>query len=391
MNPNTGTRSLGIIKAYTFFTYGSLAILSVYFPLYFSELGLSKLEIGMIMAGGPIISIFANPLWGYVSDRRQNIRITLIVLFIGSLALIQGAFLVRSFWPLFGVMLLFFFFQSPTNSQGTSLILNSIEGTPRKFGSFRLYGSLGYAVIALGAGPLFARTGSGMLIASYSALLLVALFFTAFMPRGRETASANAFTARGYRQIFRNRAFFAFVLLGVFISIPNSVNSTFVSIYIRELGGSDVMVGWGSFLSSFFEIPVFLLLDRLVKKNSRFLLAGLGVVSVLFSLRWLLMSLAAAPIHILFTQLLHSVSFGIYSYLGTTLTSLWVPSEYRASGQAIFTLTWGGLSGIVAGFAGGWLYDAAGAELLYRSSAAMALIGAMGFFRLLRIHSRISK
>jgi len=361
-----------------------MAVFSVYFPLYFSEIGLSKLQIGMIMAGGPVLSILANPFWGYVSDRRQNIRMTLVVLLACSLATVQGAFLVHSFWALTAVMLVFFFFQSPLSSQGTSLILNSIEGTERKFGSFRLFGSLGYAVIALAAGPLVARTGSGLIEAAYSGLLLIALVLTLWLPKGHDSNVVNAFTARGYGQIFRNRSFVVFVALGVFLSVPNSVNSTFVSLYIRELGGSDVMVGWGSFLSSIFEIPVYLLLDRVVKRNSRSLLAGLGVVSVLFSVRWLLMSLASAPIHILLTQLLHSVSFGIYSYLGTTLTSLWVPAEYRASGQAVFTLTWGGLSGIIAGFAGGWLYDAAGAALLYRLGAAMALIGALGFFALLR-------
>ncbi|MEO3943904.1 MFS transporter [Gorillibacterium sp. CAU 1737] len=376
--------SLFSLKLYNLFTYGSLAVLSVYFPLYFSELGLSKLEIGMIMAGGPMISIFSGPFWGYVSDRRQNIRMTLVILLLGSLVVVQGAFQLRAFWPLFALMLVFFFFQSPTNSQGTSLMLNAIEGTTHKFGRLRLYGSLGYAVIALGAGPLLARSGNGMLIFAYSALLSAALFTTMFLPKGHETAAAHPFTGQGYQEIFRHRGFVLFLLLGVFVSIPNAVNSTFVSLYIRELGGSDVMVGWGSFLSAFFEIPVFLLLDRIVRKNSRYLLAGLLLVSLLFSLRWYLMSLATAPIHVLLTQMLHSVSFGVYTYLGTTLTSLWVAPQYRASGQALFTLTWGGFSGIVAGFAGGLLYDTVGAAMLYRLGTGMAFIGAAGFLWLVR-------
>ncbi len=360
-----------------------MAVLQVYFPLYFSEIGLSKLQIGMIMAGGPVLSVFANPFWGYVSDRRQNIRMTLVILLTGSLLLVQGVSAARSFWPLTAVMLVFFFFQSPLTSQGTSLILNAIEDTDRKFGGFRLFGSLGYAVVALGAGPLFARIGSGWATAAYSCLIVIALAAAVGLPRGGEAKVGSAFSAKGYGQIFRNRPFVLFVLLGVFLSVPNSVNSTFVSLYIRELGGSNAMVGWGSFLSAFFEIPVFLLLDRLVKRNSRYLLAGLSLVSVVFALRWLFMSLATHPIHILLTQMLHCVSFGVYSYLGTTLTSLWVPAEYRASGQAVFTLTWGGLSGIIAGFAGGWLYDAAGASVLYRLGAVMALVGAFGFALLL--------
>ena len=78
----------------------------------------------------------------------------------------------------------------------------------------------------------------------------------------------------------------AFIGLGVLVSVPNAMNSTFMSLYIVEMGGDKQMVGWAIFTSSILEVGVFLLLDRLLKRKMSMLLASLILISVLFALRW---------------------------------------------------------------------------------------------------------
>lgn len=388
LNTNTtpSNRSLNVLKFYQFFQFGALSIVFVYFPLYFSEMGLNKLEVGMIMAGGPLISILANPIWGFVSDRSQNIRKTIIILLLGNFVVAQLVFNLNTFTLLFACMLMFFFFFSPLTAQSNSLVLNSIDGTRYKFGAFRLWGSLGYALIALGAGAVIHSGGTGRLWFIYSLLLIMSLLFTIGMPRGKVVTSSSAPAAeKGYGSLYTNKLFMLFIVLGIVVSVPNSINNTFVSIYIQELGGTGISVGLSAFLSSFFEIPVFLLLDRFIKQKTRFMLTCLAVVSLLFSLRWVLMSSAMEPSHIMLIQVMHCITFGAYYYLGTTLTSLMVDSRYRASGQALFALTWAGVSGVVAGFAGGWLYETLGAKTMYSISAIVALCGSAGFLLLLRM------
>ena len=94
-----------------------------------------------------------------------------------------------------------------------------------------------------------------------------------------------------------------------------------------------------------------------MKKHIPTMIGALVFISLLFVLRWYLMSIATTPIQIIILQLLHSVTFGGYFYIGTTLTAELIPVELRASGQAVFALvfTWGGISGIIAGFVGGWI------------------------------------
>jgi PPP family 3-phenylpropionic acid transporter len=360
--------------------YGTIAILTAYFPVYFEEIGLSKVEIGMVMAVGPFISIFANPFWGYWSDRLQNVKRILTILLIGNLLSTIVVFQLREFVIIFLVMLLFFFFNTPTFSQSNSLILNAIEGTKFKFGAFRWWGSLGWALIAVAAGPVIARTGITNLWILYGAMMIVSLFFTVGLPQGKVTSKPREERQSYWKVISSSKLFFVFVVLGVLISVPNSINNTFSSLYITELGGSKQLIGWSAFLSAIFEIPVFLLLDRYLKKSKNAMIGGLAIVSMLFVLRWALMSLAVSPLQIIFIQTLHCMTFGGYYYIGTSLTAMLIPSEYRATGQAIYALTWGGISGMIAGLSGGWMFENIGPQKMYAISAVVTIIGVLGFF-----------
>ncbi|GIP31596.1 MFS transporter [Paenibacillus sp. J2TS4] len=381
------TRQFFILKMFNFFIYATIAILFTFLPLYFKEMGLETIQIGMIMAGGPFISIIANPFWGYWSDRLQNIRRILVIMLLGNLIVIQAVFHWSGSGILVPAMIVFFFFQSPLFSQSNSLILNAIEGTSYRFGAFRLWGSLGWAVSAVAAGWLLQGIGLDRLGPVYSLLLICSLAFTFGLPRGNATAIGQI-PNKGYRALFANKYFIAFLLLGVLISIPNSINSTFVSLYIAELGGTESMIGWSAFLSAAFEAPVFLLLDRYLKRNPVTMIACLVLVCLLFAIRWFLMSAVTGAGQIVLTQILHCVSFGSYYYIGTQLTAQMVPRELRATGQAAYALTWAGVSGIVAGVVGGWLFSAVGPRTMYGIGAGISLLGMIGFAILWRQMSK---
>lgn len=148
---------------------------------------------------------------------------------------------------------------------------------------------------------------------------------------------------------------------------------------ITDMGGEASLIGWSAFLSSIFEIPVFLLLDRYLRINVRTMMLCLVGISVLFALRWFLMSGVDSAQQIIYIQMLHCLTFGGYYYIGTQLTSLLVPSEFRASGQAVYALTWGGLSGIAAGFIGGWMFQQVSPQSMCFVCGTMAVAGIIGF------------
>jgi len=91
------------------------------------------------------------------------------------------------------------------------------------------------------------------------------------------------------------------------------------------------------------------------------------------------MAEATLPLEVAAIQVLHCITFGGFFYVGTQLTLLLLPRPYRATGQAVYTLTWSGLSGVLGAFVGGWLFQSFGAEAMYRTGMLFALIGAVGF------------
>lgn len=376
MGPNN---RYSIIKAFNLFIFGALSIYSTFFALYLQEIGWSTLEIGTLMAGGPIVSLIANPFWGYMSDRFRNLRMVLIIMLVCAMLLLQVVFLLQSHTLIYLTMLAFFFFQVPLFSQSNSLILNAIEGTRYNFGSFRLWGSLGWAVMAATAGPVIGRIGIEQLWILITAMMLISLLFALGLPRGETRSRGEKKEKANYRSIFANRTFILFLAMGLVLSIPNSMNHTFIGLYIAELGGQAGMIGWAAFISSIFEIPVFLLLDRYLKRDVKTMMFCLIFVSVLFAVRWLVMAGASSAMQVMVAQLLHSFTFGCFYYIGTQLTALLVPAEFRASGQAVYALVYGGLSGLVAGLAGGWLFQEMGASSMYSAGMLMAVLGLAGF------------
>lgn len=376
------TKPILTLKYFNFALYGSISILMTFFPLYFQTTGLSEVQIGLIMASGPFISILANPSWGYWSDRLQNLRLILIVMLIGNLSVVQFVFHfnVGSMTWVFTAMLIFFFFQTPMFSQSNTLILNAIEGTTHKFGAIRFWGSLGYAVMAVLAGPLLSWLGVDNLWILYTLLILITIGICTRLPRGKIVGVKKIKRGEYRKVLFGSTYFLIFILIGIFISVPNSINQMFVSLYIDQLGGSISMIGLAAFTSAILEIPVFILLDRFLKKNTSTMFGILVIVSLLYTLRWFLMAMATEPIHIILIQSLHAISFGGYFYIGTILTAHLIPANMRASGQAIYAISWAGISGAIAGLIGGWMYQEFGAKTMYSITTVISLIGAFGLF-----------
>lgn len=365
------------MKWFMFFIFGTVSILMTFFPFYLQHLGFEKSAIGMLMAAGPLVSIIANPFWAYWSDRTQNIRLMLLIMLSSNFLIILGIFQLEQYAWVYGGMLAFFLFQTPIFSQSSSLILNAIEGTPYKFGSYRVWGSIGWAIMAIAAAPVVAYVTIDRLWMVYCVMMLISLALCFRLPKGGTEALVRR--SSGFRALLRNRTFMIFLLISILISTPNGLNGTFVSIYIKELGGATWLIGWSAFLMAIFEVPVFLLLDRYLKKNIHTMLTMLAVVSGIFALRWFLMSWVTAPWQIISLQISHGITFGVYYYVGTNLTSFFVSASHRATGQATYTLAWNGISGIIAGFLGSHFLQAFGYHTTYQAGMVMAFIGMICF------------
>lgn len=378
-NNNRSSASLLPLGLLNFFIYGTMVIFAAFFQLYLQDIGMDKFEIGSLMAVGPLISMLAHPFWRNLSDHGQNTRFILLLMMTGVLMMGHLVFIADTYPMLYLTMILLFFFQSPMLSQTNSLILGYIEHTNKKFSTYRLWGTLGWTLIALLAGLVIDAVGQRGISLVFSCMIILAIGSGLLLPTHKIVTNTPKIKPSDIGRTLQNKYFITFVLCGLLVSIPNAINGIFMPLFISDLGGSRLQVGGAVFLSTIFEILAFIILDRFLKNKLTYLMACLTIVSLLFVLRWELMSAATSPMQIIFIQILHAVTFGGFFYVGTRLTALFLPIPFRSAGQAIYTLALSGIAGIMAGIMGGWLFQNFGPNLMYRFGSSLTIIGTVGF------------
>src|SRR5690606_38281475 len=99
-----------------------------------------------------------------------------------------------------------------------------------------------------------------------------------------------------------------------------------------------------------------------------------------YALRFALVAISQDPYALIATQLLHSISLGIYMVTAIRYLQFLIPDEFRASGQAIYAVVWSGMAGFLSGSVGGTIYDTFGATTLYVIAALLAATACFGFW-----------
>jgi PPP family 3-phenylpropionic acid transporter len=373
------------LKSFNFFLFGGNAILYPFLPLYLQSRGFDGVHIGFLMAAGPIIALLSNPFWGYWCDRLQNNKKILIFMLFGNLLLSLILFQMETFLTAYMIMLVFFFFQTALVPVTESLVLHAISKTNYPYGTVRLWGSVGFAVLAVLSGVIVEWLGIGNLGWIFSAFLLSTIFISFGLPK--QGKPSRKFSTQGLSRIIVNRYYLMFLVLSLIIALPSQMNTMFLSLYINELGGSKVDIGWSFFLAAIGEVPIFLLLDRFFKRTPKAMIGFLTISCLLYSVRWALTAAAEFPFQVGLIQILHSVTFGVYLYMATQLCVYLIPKMYRTAGLALYSMCWMGVAGILAGTIGGAIFEYGGARLMYGISSLMSLVSMFGFMLLWkRVH-----
>lgn len=371
-----GWKNGGSIKLFSFVIYSINALLITVLPAYFYLHGFSKTEIGLISSVGPAIGILSNLIWGMASDRFQTIKRILNGVLVGQFIALLIMFQLEPFGAVLILMVIFYFFQTPVNGLNDSQILITVSRTGASYASFRLFGSTGFAFAAVLFGLLL--TGQGVDTIAILCLLTVATAVAASLLLPDVRGGMKKASMTGIREVFLSRRFLLFLGLVLFLSIAAKINDSFLSIYLLDLGADQTIIGLSWMVSALSEIPAFLLLSRYGHKYRE--LPLLGFAAAAFMVRFLLLTLPVSPYAVLGIQLLHSVSYGIFLVTALRYIQLLVPDRFRATGQAVFNITWGAIASLIGGSIGGLIFDNWGGRPLYGFAAAFAFLACIGFF-----------
>ncbi|NQX68163.1 MFS transporter [Paenibacillus alba] len=364
-----------LLRLFTFSFFMTMGIVVTFFPLYFDYKGYSKLQIGLLYAIGPLIGIATNLLWGFLSDRFQTIKKIMIILILGQLVTSILVFTAGWFSLLYVCLAAFFFFQQPVNSLNDSQLMLSIRTSGKSYASFRVYGSIGFAVSAGGFGLLLRHYGTGLTPILCLFTIVCTLVIVFLLKDARQGGKKMAFG--GMLSILRSKKFLWFLVLIVIMSVSHRFNDGFLALYMRQLGASDSLIGYAWMTSALSEIPVFFFLSKYGHRFKE--LPLLAFAGIIYAVRFFIMSSIHDPSWVIWIQMLHSLTFGIFLFTANRYISQLIPDEYRSSGQAIFAVAWSSVAGLISGTLGGWIFDAAGGSTVYAIAACLSIVAAIGF------------
>jgi PPP family 3-phenylpropionic acid transporter len=377
---------LGAFYAAVFLVVG---IQLPFWPVWLAGRGLEPQQIAFVFAAAIWAKVIATPALGALADRFGRSRAVMVAL--AAVAMVGYAALwpAVGFWPILALNLLAGVAQSALMPLGDSITLAAVRSDGLDYGRVRVWGSVSFILAAVASGWALAYAPPAMLVGNEVLLLVLlasaVLFFACLAippgaaPRGGRSRWAALAGFAG------DRRFWLFVVSAAALQASHQLYYGFGTLYWRELGFSDGVIGalWAEGVVA--EIVLFWFSRQLVARLGPLGLMALGGVAGI--LRWSLIGILPGLGAAALLQLLHAGTFGA-SHLGAMhFMARSVPPHAAASAQSLYAALSAGLGSGLVMLAAGWLYTAYGGQA-YPFMALLSAAGLAGILCLARVSGR---
>jgi PPP family 3-phenylpropionic acid transporter len=206
------------------------AIFLSFLPVYLSEKGIPKTDIGMILGAGGVIGIFSQPFWGIVCDRKKTIKKVLMAIIGISIGLGVLLFQSSATLPLVVLVGLMYFFFMPSDPLIESLNYQSAQRYRVHYGSIRMYGAMGYATASIIIGTVtnhFGITSMAYLFLGYGIIT-----FMTCITLDDVQANQKPLRFHDLKRFLSQKTTLVFFFMVLIIAIPHRINDTYIGIYI---------------------------------------------------------------------------------------------------------------------------------------------------------------
>ena len=361
--------------ALLFFYYFTFGIFGSMLTIYLSDLGKSAVEISFVLSASGIFAIALQPVVGFLDDRIKNRKaLGGAILGLAAVASLCFAF-TRQTWILFlldGLVL-----------SGMSSLLPIFEkiatAGPYRYGTVRIWGSIGFAAASQLASILYAHVlKQSVFFAAALALLLAIFFLSRFSAASmaQEPLEKNAPPKDWHpaQALLHSKTFLMFLLLSVVFAGLSVANETYLPLFLTESGLSVPQSGLVLSLAVLMELPLLLLSHRYMDAFSgkKLLFLVFATLGIQFLCYWLIPSpwlisvcavlLRAIGSNMLFVMVTIKIVMNVIEEQYTS-TALGVAAMVKSIGSIVFQ-----------GFSG-FLVDEKGFSGLYEFAAILTAVG----------------
>ena len=362
------------------FYFAALGALWPYWGPYLKSLGYNETEIGGLVAIIMATKVVAPYVWGWIADRSgQRMKIVRLASLLAMISFC-GIFLGGGYWWLALVMVVYSFFWNAALPQFEATTMTHLGVDTHRYSSIRLWGSVGFIIAVAGLGPVLNAVGTGIVPWVFLALLAGIWIASLLVPE--QAADALPLDHESIFKVLCKPAVAGLFMVCFLLQASHGPYYTFYSIYLQEHDYSFSAIGGLWALGVLAEIGVFVTMPRLLPYfgERRLLVASL----VLTSLRWLLIGyFVTSPAVIIFAQLLHAASFGVYHAVAISLIHRYFTGRHQGRGQALYSSLSFGAGGALGSMISGYLWADVGAAVTFAVAAVMSGVAALIAWRLL--------
>jgi PPP family 3-phenylpropionic acid transporter len=357
-------------RAFYTFYYAAGACLMPFLPIYFSDLGFSGGQIGVLRAIAPLMTLVSGPLWSGLADVTRRHKAFWLVAIAGSWGAVLALSRASSYRVLIAIVVVQAFFAAPIVPLIDSAVLALLGSRKERYGSLRLWGAVGWGIGGLLVGQLIDRYGLHWAFIGYL-LLFGVTGLTAFgIPAAYAEVERDFW--RDLRALFADGAWTTFLATILIGGLYLAVEVNYLMLYMDRRGASPALMGVMLAVATVSELPVWALAPRWLKRWG-----PRGVLSLAFltgavqalAYAWLPALWLALPV-----QLLHGLAFSAMWTAGVTYAAEVAPEGTQATAQGVFGGVQMGLCAMTGAFAGGVLFDRVGGARTFLIAAVPPLL-----------------
>ncbi|QCT93795.1 MFS transporter [Caminibacter mediatlanticus TB-2] len=336
-----------LLSLYYFLFFTLIGDYVIFLPKYFTQIGFSPTQIGIIFSIMPIARFITPFLYLKKPITKKNYILSLIISTFASFLLLSNNFYL--------ILIAFFLIGSSFAIVFPYIEAIAIEKLKEKYGLARVYGSIGFMLF----GIIFSYI-SGNLIYLFIILMiltnLIALFLKEDKKISKKVSSIN----------FKKEWKFWIAVILLQISFGGFYN--FFTIYNLQHGISKEYIGWLWAIGVIAEIVIFIIGHKFLQKLSS--KTWIKIAIFLTSIRWLMVYLFAGNLLLIaISQIIHAFSFAIFH----TSALLYLSNRYenKTLAQQFYSGIAYGLAAFLGSLISGYLYG----EKLFLYESFIALIG----------------
>ena len=376
------------LSANYFWYFGILGLVVPFLSVFLDARGFTSLEIGEILAVITATKIVAPTLWAQLADKSGK---QLSIVQVGALLSLLSFSLIIwtiNYWPLMFSLAMFSLFWTAILPQLEVMTLNSIRKSAKIYARVRLWGSIGFIIVAMLSGELVERYSAEAF--SYIGIVILAgLFISTLMSKQPRVKKLTQTDNTSIKNKVFNGNFLLFFFAGLMLQMSFGPYYVFFALYLQNLAYSGFLIGIFIAVGVVAEVGIFIFAGLFFKSFSLKTLISVSIL--LTALRWYIVGhYADSDIAIALSQLIHALSFGLYHSASIAFIQQHFNANQQSRGQAIYIGGVYGVGGAVGAYVAGVLWqDGLGAMTTFDFAALTAFIG--GVFALFLQHNNNKK